>query len=83
MKETKTQEVLTLFLPFEASRDFVREIRQTLQKRIPGLVLDIKLDPSIVGGAALVYKNQFKDYSLKESMVQNRAKIAQKFKTFV
>ncbi|OGY09348.1 MAG: hypothetical protein A2782_02645 [Candidatus Blackburnbacteria bacterium RIFCSPHIGHO2_01_FULL_43_15b] len=80
MKETKKPPVLTLFLPFEASREFAKEIRDNLQRKTPGLILDIKLDPTLLGGTTIVYKNQLRDYSLKESLSQNRIKLAQKFK---
>ncbi|MBI2590556.1 MAG: F0F1 ATP synthase subunit delta [Candidatus Blackburnbacteria bacterium] len=80
MKETKRPPVLTLFLPFEASRDFLKEIRENLQKKIPGVILHIKIDPTLLGGATIVYKDQLRDYSLKNAIEQNKAKIAQKYK---
>ena len=49
-------------------------------KKPPVLTLFLPFEASLLGGTTIVYKNQLRDYSLKESLSQNRIKLAQKFK---
>ena len=84
--ENKIKELplLTLYLPFEASEEAIRIIgsmtRQLFQSQ---LLLDIKYDPTLLAGVALVWKGVYKDYSLRSRIEERKKEISDSFKKFL
>lgn len=83
-KQINELKPLTLYLAFEADEKTLQSIgtfaRKTFNKT---LILDIKVDPSLISGAALVWKGIYKDYSLKSKLAEKRVEISQSFKRFL
>lgn len=77
--------VLTMYLTFEPDEMALPQIgsfaRQQFNK--PSLILDIKIDPNLITGAALAWKGVYKDYSLRLKIGQRKAEIFQGFKRFL
>ncbi len=48
----------------------------------PQFVFDIRYDPSLIGGAALVWNGVYKDYSVKKSIEDNKQAVLQEIQTF-
>lgn len=55
-------------------------LRQDLGKNF---IFDIKLDYSLLGGCAFVWKGIYKDYSIKAKLALNREKILESFRNFL
>lgn len=55
-------------------------LRQNLGKNF---IYDIKLDYSLIGGCAFVWKGVYKDYSVKAKISQNREQILESFRNFL
>lgn len=71
-KELAGLTVLTLFLPFTLPVEELPSLGQLVRKKFhPQLLLDIKYDPSLIGGCALAWKGVYKDYSLKTKIETN------------
>lgn len=75
---------LTLYLAFEVNEQVslaiglrVRELFQ------PDVLLDIKLNPALLAGCALVWKGIYKDYSLKAMIEARKTEILESFKKFL
>src|SRR3990167_4327202 len=69
-------QVLILYLPFEVNDRIVEQIGQKTRIIFSQLLLlDIKYDPSLIAGCALVWKGILRDYSLKAKIEQEKAQI--------
>lgn len=68
-KELESLIILTLFLPFTLPAEELSSLGELVRKKFhPQLLLDIKYDPSLIGGCALAWKGVYKDYSLKKKL---------------
>lgn len=47
------------------------------------LVLDIRLDPLVIAGAAVAFKGVYKDYSVAQKIKDNRETILASFQTYI
>lgn len=53
-------------LSFEPSRDTIERLANFVKKQIgESAVLNIGCDPSIIGGAVIIYKGKYKDFSFR------------------
>lgn len=77
--------VLTMYLVFEPDFMTLNEIGITARTTFsqPALLVDIKLNPGLIAGTALVWKGIYKDYSVKAKIEQGREEILQEFKKFL
>lgn len=75
---------LTIYLTFEPDETTLNQIglfsRNSFGKT---LLLDVKLDRSLIAGAALVYKGVYKDYSLRSKLEERKDEILEGFKRFL
>lgn len=76
--------VLTIYFVFLPDENQIKEIGQFLRKSLdkPDLVFDVKVDPSLIGGCAIVYKGVYKDYSLKAKINANKEKLVEQFRKY-
>lgn len=66
---------INLTLSFSPSEDSIKSIFDWTSKNIgEGFILDIKEDPTILGGVVLVFKGQYIDLSLKKRLDEAFAK---------
>lgn len=83
-KQINSLKVLTIYLTFEPDEQTLSQIgvhvRQTFNQL---LLLDIKYDPRLIAGAALVWNGVYKDYSLRQTLAQKKAMILESFKKFL
>jgi F0F1-type ATP synthase delta subunit len=57
---------VTIIVAFEPSGYAISKFYDLVQQNIKEkIVLDIEFDPHIIGGAIIIYKGKYKDYSLK------------------
>jgi|SRR3989344_4817887 len=79
--EEKITSGLVLYLAFPAEEAQIKEIGQWLRKNINGqLIFDVKVDPSLIGGCALVYKGVYKDFSLKGKIGEKKGELLESFR---
>lgn len=75
---------LVVFLPFEIPRpELARFITSLRQNYGPNLMVEIKLDPNLIAGAALVWKGVYKDYSIHQRISDNRNQIIEMFQKYI
>lgn len=75
---------LTIYLSFEADDQTLSQIGEFARKTYnPLLMLDVKLDPNLIAGAALSWKGVYKDYSLRVKLKEKETEITQSFKKFL
>lgn len=76
---------LTLFLTFEPDETTVNQIGSYCRQNFnfPDLLLDIKLDPNLIAGTALVWKGVYRDYSLRAKIDSKKGEVAQEFQKFL
>lgn len=61
--------ILQMTLAFEPSEAVIGNIsRWARQTLAPGILLDLSLDRSILGGAIIIYQGKFFDYSLRKKL---------------
>lgn len=82
-KSIASLKTLTLYLTFEPDDEALSQIGQAIRKLFGQLLLDIKYDPSLIAGAALVWQGVYKDYSLRSKIEDKKGMILQSFKKFL
>lgn len=76
--------VLTMHLTFEPDEATLGQIGIFARKTFdPILLLDIKLNPSLIAGTALVWKGTYRDYSLLAKIEEKKPEILEGFKKFL
>lgn len=69
-------DLVTVFLPFYASIYEVPKLGTWFRKEInEEIILDIKVDVSLIGGCALSWKGVYHDFSLRYYLEKNKNKI--------
>lgn len=84
--EQKLHEVkpVTIFLPFEIPDEEVNNLGLYIRKNFKSdLVIDIKFDGNLIGGAALSWNGSYKDYSVRSLISQNQIKLIEAFKNYL
>lgn len=77
--------ILTLYLSFEPDENVLSQIGSYARKtfEMPQLLLDIKLDPSLIAGGALSWKGVYRDYSLRSQLALKKNQLWEGFKRFL
>lgn len=84
--EAKINQIQTLiiYIPFESNDEIAKaistKIKETFQKQI---LLDIKLDPGLIGGCALSFKGIYKDFSIRARIEEKKSELSKNFKQFL
>lgn len=81
--QKKALKLLTIYLTFEPDDATLAQIGETARKLFGNLLLDIKLDPNLIAGAALVWKGVYRDYSLRSKIEQKKGEVSQGFKKYL
>jgi len=80
-KKTANLNPLIIYLSFEPGITQIEAIHNWFRKNISqNILFDIKIDHELIGGAALVYKGIYRDYSLKAKIQENSQAILTEFK---
>lgn len=73
---------LVIFLPFELPLGELHALGSKIRSMLgPKFLIDIKLDPSLIAGCALVWGGVYKDFSIKAKIEGQRSEILDIFKT--
>ncbi len=76
--------VLTILVPVELPEDKLSElgawVRDQFKKQ---LILEVKINPGLIGGCALIWKGVYKDYSVKASIQVQQKEILGNFKRYL
>lgn len=77
--------ILTMYLTFEPDEPALTQLGSFTRKQfsLPNLLLDIKLDPNLIAGTALVWKGRYKDYSLRLKIEEKKSEIFTGFRRFL
>lgn len=75
---------LVVHLPFDLPTDEIKKLGTYLRKNFASvMVMDIKIDPSLIGGCALVWNGIYKDYSIRKVLEENKVEIITKVRKFL
>lgn len=75
---------LVVHLPFDLPTDEIKKLGTYLRKNFASvMVMDIKIDPSLIGGCALVWNGVYKDYSIRKVLEENKVDIITKVRKFL
>lgn len=75
---------LILYISFESSDQTTSSIAAFARKAFnSSLLLDIKFDPGLIAGVALVWKGVYKDYSLRAKIAEKTTEVSDVFKKFL
>lgn len=84
-KEMENLKILNLYLTFEPDELTLSQIGFSARKtfNLSLLLLDIKVDPNLIAGTALVWKGVRRDYSLKAKLEEKRQDLSEEFRRFL
>lgn len=72
-----------IYLAFEPSKEEIREIGTHIRKNFKSIqVFDLKYDPGLIGGCALVLNGIYKDYSLRSLIQANKSVLLDQMKHY-
>lgn len=82
--EIKKIKPLVVYLPFDIPEAQIREIGQKSRQLFgKNFLIDIKIDPSVITGTALVWNGVYKDYSIRQKLAQDRQRVLAMLKEFI
>lgn len=83
-KKLSSLSPLVVYLSFEPGREQIDAIGGWIKKNLTtSPLIEIKIDPGLLGGVALVNKGVYKDYSLRARIQQNGETILTEFKKYI
>lgn len=75
-KETKNLKALVMFIPTDFPHATIKDLSLKLRKDYgPRFLIDLKNDPNLIAGCALVWNGIYKDYSLRAKINESREDI--------
>lgn len=82
--EIKKIKPLIIYLPFDVDDVNIDEIGRNARHLFgKNFLIDIKIDPSLIAGTALVWNGVYKDYSIKQKIAEDRQRILTMLKDFI
>lgn len=83
-KSVKAIEPLVLYLPYELPEETITEIGQKLREDYGNnFLMDIQINPALIAGAAISFKGIFRDYSVKQNILDNKKAILATFRKYI
>lgn len=83
-QQIKKLSPLILYLSFEPDKNTITAISLWLRQNLSQKpILEIKYDPTLIGGCALVKNGIYKDYSLKKRVEEQKDLILLEFKKYI
>ncbi len=83
-KQKNNLKVLTIYLSFDPDENALSQINAMARKEFTSFsLLDVKFDPNLIAGAALVWKGIYKDYSLRAQIAGKQTEILASFKKYL
>jgi len=83
-KELEEMEAIVIYVALEPSDILISEIGKKARTLFgEGTLLEFKTDRSLIGGAALAWKGQYKDYSLRARFEEKKEEIQKIYKKYL
>lgn len=77
-------EPMTVFIAFNMPETDLEFLGQKLRTKYgQSFLLDVKHDPALIGGAAVVWKGVYQDFSLSKKIKDSQGQILERIKEFV
>ncbi len=75
---------LTIYFVFVPEEKQIEEVGKWLRQNLKNdrLIFNVKIDPALIGGCAIVYNGVYKDYSLKEKISKNKNLLIEEFRKY-
>jgi F0F1-type ATP synthase delta subunit len=75
---------LTIYLAFDPKDEQIKQIGTKVRELYTEkIVIDLKYNPELIGGSAFIWNGVYKDYSIRNKILQDKDKILQSFKSFL
>lgn len=76
--------VLTIYVPFEMPDGEAQALGKWLNLNIsPNLIIELRINPDLIGGAAFSFNGVYKDFSLMNTISKNKTKVLEIFQTYM
>ncbi|OGE27009.1 hypothetical protein A3H85_01245 [Candidatus Daviesbacteria bacterium RIFCSPLOWO2_02_FULL_40_8] len=83
-KQVKSIQPLIIYLPFEIPEGEVVRIGMKIRTDLgKNLLLNFKVDPTLIAGCAIVWNSQLRDYSARARINQNKPQILSIIKEYI
>ena len=83
-KRIKSVSLLTIYVAFDMPKDEVTRLGQTLRQTYGAdFLFDIRFDPNVIAGTALVWNGIYKDYSVRSHIQAKKSEILTAFRNFM
>jgi len=80
----KKMPVITIYIPYEPVPAEIIKLGRWCRKNITeGVIVDLKTEPTLLRGCALVWKGMYRDYSLRYYMMKKRGEIERVLEEYV
>ena len=80
----KQIKLLTIYIAFDLPKEEITRLGKKLRVDYGGdFIFDVKFDPNIIGGSALVWGGVYKDYSVRSLIEHNKQDILGAFRSYV
>lgn len=83
-KKLKDSKTILIDLPIDLPKEYITQVGQYLRDKLNlNYFMEIKINPSLIAGAAIGFNGVYKDYSVKGKIADNKTTIINIFKTFL
>lgn len=83
-EQTKLITPLIIYIPADLPEEEIAKLSTNLRQNYgQNTIMDIKLDPTLLAGCALVWKGVYKDYSLRAKIAEEKDQVLTVFKQYV
>lgn len=83
-EQIKKIKTLVIYLPFDIPEHEIIRLGEKIRSDFgKNFLMELKYDPNLIAGAALVWNGVMKDYSVRQQINQNRQTILEAFKEYI
>lgn len=76
IKDINNLPTITIYIPFALPPREAEKLGRWLRENVhPQVMLELRLDPTVIGGCALAWQGRYKDYSLRRLFKKRRGEI--------
>ena len=72
-----------VYTPVIIPDETIPELGQKIRATFGTVLFELRFDPDLIGGCALVWKGVYKDYSLRAKIAEKHKEILEGFKSFL
>lgn len=75
---------LVIYTAFEVSPNQIKELSGFIKEKFgENMLIELRYDPTLIAGCALVWKGNYKDYSLRSRIEESKREVFSTFKSYI